>query len=153
MRASYSAHHLRSARLRMGQLPVCLVAEKYALMGRQLGSTRCRRTARRRAVAARLGNRLLLGGRNILVLNAPFSSLDVGRIVRIVRLGRVVTRLFELDQFLTNLLTRHRLVRLSERNHRSGEDGSDYNSLDQGFHDLPPELCLLRRLTHHVGSE
>jgi len=58
-------------------------------------------------------------------MHARFCSLDVSRVVVIVRGRRVVTGLFELDEFRTHLRTRHWLVRLGKRSDGHCEDRRD----------------------------
>src|SRR5258705_13125887 len=94
------------------------------------------RTFGRGAVAARVGDRGLLRDDRVLSLNALFGSLDVGRVLRIAA-SRVVTCLFQLDQFLTDLRAGNRLmVRLGKRNDRSGRDGRHNNRLVTGIYEL-----------------
>jgi hypothetical protein len=79
-----------------------------------LHRARGRRTGRRRTIAACIGDGLL-GYRRVFRLDAPFSSLDVGRVVRVVGVRRVVPGLFQLDQQVPDLSTRPERTRRQER--------------------------------------
>lgn len=72
----------------------------------------------------------------VLTGNAGFSSLEVRRVLGGVRSGRVIARLFDLNQLFAHLRPSQGLVRLGEDGSRNSERSGNNDGLNNRLHDI-----------------
>ena len=77
----------------------------------------------------------------VLCCHLGFSSLNLRRISAVVTPVRVVTGLFELDQFGAYLCAGERRIRLGKHGNRSGKGSGNDNGLNKRFHAKDPSMC------------